>query len=94
MRKRARRISDSINYYSTAERCARKRHGAAQSADRQTVLAALENVADTRVSLEQDADALAQTRRAADAALQAQADPNRRYRQGATPWSSALSADE
>jgi len=67
---------------------------AAQSAYRQTVLAAFENVADTLASLEQDAEALAQSRRAADAAHAAQLDTAARYRLGAMPWTAALTADQ
>jgi len=67
---------------------------ASQSAYRQTVLAAFENVADTLASLEADADALGQSRRAADAALQTQTDTLARYRLGALPWTAALSASQ
>jgi outer membrane protein TolC len=57
-------------------------------------LAAFENVADTLASLEADADALDQSRRAADAALQTQSDTQARYRLGALPWVAALSASQ
>jgi NodT family efflux transporter outer membrane factor (OMF) lipoprotein len=67
---------------------------AAQSAYRQTVLAAFENVADTLASLEQDANALTQSRRAADAALSVQTDTLARYRLGAMPWSATLSSGQ
>jgi NodT family efflux transporter outer membrane factor (OMF) lipoprotein len=67
---------------------------ASQSAYRQTVLAAFENVADTLASLEADADALDQSRRAADAALQTQSDTQARYRLGALPRVAALSASQ
>jgi outer membrane protein TolC len=58
------------------------------------VLAAFENVADTLASLEQDADALSQSSRAADAALKAQLDIQARYHLGAVPWSATLSAGQ
>jgi outer membrane protein TolC len=67
---------------------------ASQSAYRQTVLAAFENVADTLASLEADADALDQSRRAAEAALQTQRDTQARYRLGALPWVSTLTASQ
>ena len=67
---------------------------ASQSAYRQTVLAAFENVADTFASLQADTDALDQSRRAADAALQTQSDTEARYRLGALPWVAALSAGQ
>jgi NodT family efflux transporter outer membrane factor (OMF) lipoprotein len=69
-------------------------YDAAQSAYRQTVLAAFENVADTLASLEQDADALSQSSRAARAALKAQSDIQARYQLGAIPWSATLSAGQ
>jgi len=67
---------------------------ASQSAYRQTVLAAFENVADTLASLEADADALDQSGRAAEAALQTQRDTQARYHLGALPWVAALSASQ
>jgi NodT family efflux transporter outer membrane factor (OMF) lipoprotein len=67
---------------------------ASQSAYRQTILAAFENVADTLASLEADAESLDQSRRAADAALQTQRDTQARYRLGALPWVAALSAGQ
>src|ERR1019366_9219037 len=48
-------------------------YDAAQSAYRETVLASFENVADTLASLDEDANALAQSSRAADAALRTEA---------------------
>jgi NodT family efflux transporter outer membrane factor (OMF) lipoprotein len=69
-------------------------YDAAQSAYRQTVLAAFENVADTLASLEEDANTLSQSSRAADAAQRAEADTQARYRLGAVPWSATLSAGE
>jgi outer membrane protein TolC len=65
---------------------------ASESAYRQTVLAAFENVADTLSSLEEDSNALTQARRAADAALQTHVDAQGRYRLGAIPWSASLAA--
>jgi NodT family efflux transporter outer membrane factor (OMF) lipoprotein len=67
---------------------------ASQSAYRQTVLAAFENVADTLASLQADGDVLDQARRAADAALQAQSDTQARYHLGALPWVATLSAGQ
>src|ERR1017187_10344013 len=69
-------------------------YDAAQSAYRQTVLAAFENVADTLASLDEDANALAQSSRAADAALRTEADAQARFRLGALPWSATLSAGQ
>jgi NodT family efflux transporter outer membrane factor (OMF) lipoprotein len=65
---------------------------AAESAYRLTVLTAFENVADTLASLEQDGEALKQSRRAADAAQQTLADAQARYRLGAISWSASLAA--
>ncbi len=67
---------------------------AAQSSYRQTVLAAFQNVADTLASLEEDANALDQARRAADAALESDSDIQARYRLGALPWSATLSSGQ
>ncbi len=69
-------------------------YDAAQSAYRQTVLAAFENVADTLASLEEDANALSQSARAADAAQRTEADTQVRYHLGAMPWSATLLAGE
>jgi NodT family efflux transporter outer membrane factor (OMF) lipoprotein len=69
-------------------------YDAAQSAYRQTVLAAFENVADTLASLQEDANTLSQSSRAAEAAQCAEADTEARYRLGAMPFSAALSASE
>lgn len=59
---------------------------------RQTVLGAFENVADTLVALEEDANTLAQTDRAAQAAAAAARDAEARYRLGALPWAARLAA--
>ena len=65
---------------------------AAVSQYRQTVLAAFQNVADTLVSLEEDANTLAQSERAANAARDLGRDAETRYRLGASPEYAALSA--
>jgi NodT family efflux transporter outer membrane factor (OMF) lipoprotein len=69
-------------------------YDAAQSAYRQTVLAAFENVADTLASLEEDANTLSQSSRAAEAARRTEADVHERYSLGAIPLSATLSAGE
>jgi NodT family efflux transporter outer membrane factor (OMF) lipoprotein len=61
-------------------------HDAAVAQYRQTVLAAFQNVADTLVSLEEDANTLAQAQRAAAAAHSVQFDTESRYQLGATPF--------
>lgn len=67
---------------------------AAVSQYRQTVLSAFKNVADTLVSLEEDANTLAQTRRAAVAAGAAQSDAEARYKLGASPFYATLTAGQ
>ena len=67
---------------------------ASQSAYRQTVLAAFENVADTLAALESDADALAQSRRAADAAQRSEADAGARFHLGGVAFAATLAAGE
>jgi NodT family efflux transporter outer membrane factor (OMF) lipoprotein len=67
---------------------------AAQSAYRQTVLAAFENVADTLAALEEDANALEQARSSTDAALESDHDVQARYKLGAMPWSATLSSGQ
>jgi NodT family efflux transporter outer membrane factor (OMF) lipoprotein len=69
-------------------------HEAAVSQYRQTVLAAFQNVADTLVSLEEDADTLKQTQRAAVAARATRSDTESRYRLGATPFYATLTAGQ
>jgi NodT family efflux transporter outer membrane factor (OMF) lipoprotein len=59
---------------------------------RQTVLTAFENVADTLVSLEQDANALEQTERALGAARELDRDAMSRYRLGALPLDATLAS--
>jgi NodT family efflux transporter outer membrane factor (OMF) lipoprotein len=67
-------------------------YAAAVSQYRQTVLAAFQNVADTLVSLEEDANALAQSERAANAARDMDRDAEARYHLGASPLYAALTA--
>jgi NodT family efflux transporter outer membrane factor (OMF) lipoprotein len=67
-------------------------YAAAVSQYRQTVLAAFQNVADTLVSLEEDANALAQSERAANAARDLDRDAETRYRLGALPLYAVLTA--
>jgi NodT family efflux transporter outer membrane factor (OMF) lipoprotein len=69
-------------------------YAAAVSQYKQTVLAAFQNVADTLVSLEEDANALAQARRAATAAQGMERDTEARYRLGSTPLYSTLTAGQ
>ncbi len=67
-------------------------YSAAVSQYRQTVLAAFQNVADTLVSLEEDANALAQAERAANAARDMDRDAEVRYQLGASPLYATLTA--
>ncbi len=67
-------------------------YDAAVDGYRQTVLAAFKSVADTLVSLQADTDALAQYRRAADAAAAFDRDTAARYRLGAAPLTLSLAA--
>jgi NodT family efflux transporter outer membrane factor (OMF) lipoprotein len=67
-------------------------HDAAVAQYRQTVLAAFQNVADTLVSLEEDANTLSQTSRAATAAEAMQRNTEARYRLGATSFYTTLTA--
>src|SRR6266436_3918035 len=69
-------------------------HDAAVAQYRQTVLAAFQNVADTLVSLDEDANTLVQTQRAATAAHSVQRDTESRYRLGATPFFATLTAGQ
>ena len=69
-------------------------HDAAVAQYRQTVLSAFRNVADTLVSLEEDANTLVQTQRAATAAGAMQQDTESRYRLGATPFYATLTAGQ
>lgn len=61
---------------------------------KQTVLSAFQNVADTLVSLDQDADALVQTERAVTAARDVERDTTARYRLGASPFYATLTAGQ
>ena len=61
---------------------------------KQTVLAAFENVADTLAALEEDANALAQTQRAEQAAQAEQEDEADRYHLGSVPYWGTLTAGE
>ena len=61
---------------------------------KQTVLSAFGNVADTLVSLEEDANTLTQTQRAEAAAREARSDTESRYKLGATPFYSTLTSGQ
>jgi NodT family efflux transporter outer membrane factor (OMF) lipoprotein len=61
---------------------------------RQTVLSAFENVADTLVSLEEDANTLEQTHRAANAAAAMRRDTTSRYQLGSTQFYATLTAGQ
>src|SRR6267154_479618 len=67
---------------------------AAVSQYRQTVLAAFQNVADTLVSLEEDANTLTQAHRAEVAAHDSRSDTASRYKLGATPYFATLTAGQ
>ncbi|MEP6885580.1 MAG: efflux transporter outer membrane subunit [Gammaproteobacteria bacterium] len=67
-------------------------HDAAVAQYQQTVLAAFQNVADTLVSLEEDANTLNQTRRAVTATESLQSNTESRYRLGATSFYATLTA--
>ncbi len=67
---------------------------AATSQYRQTVLTAFQNVADTLVSLEEDAHTLAQTQRAAAAARALRQDTQARYKLGSSPFYATLTAGQ
>jgi NodT family efflux transporter outer membrane factor (OMF) lipoprotein len=69
-------------------------HDAAVAQYRETVLAAFQNVADTLVSLDEDANTLVQTQRAATAAYSMQRDTESRYRLGATQYYATLTAGQ
>ncbi len=69
-------------------------HEAAVAQYKQTVLAAFQNVADTLASLEEDANTLKQTGRAATAAESLQRDTESRYRLGASPFYATLTAGQ
>jgi NodT family efflux transporter outer membrane factor (OMF) lipoprotein len=67
---------------------------AAVSQYKQTVLSAFRNVADTLVSLEEDAKALAQAQRAETAARESKTDSESRYKLGALPVETTLTTGE
>ena len=69
-------------------------YDAAVSQYRQTVLTAFKNVADTLVSLEEDANTVQQTQRAEVAAHETQSDTESRYKLGATPFYATLTAGQ
>jgi outer membrane protein TolC len=69
-------------------------HDAAVAQYKQTVLSAFQNVADTLVSLDEDANTLVQAQRAAAAAYSVQRDTESRYRLGATPFFATLTAGQ
>jgi NodT family efflux transporter outer membrane factor (OMF) lipoprotein len=69
-------------------------YDAAVAQYKQTVLSAFKNVADTLVSLEEDANTLTQTRRAEVAAHDTQSDTDSRYKLGATPFYATLTAGQ
>ena len=69
-------------------------HDAAVAQYKQTVLSAFGNVADTLVSLDEDANTLVQARRAADAAGSTASDTESRYKLGAMPFYATLTAGQ
>jgi NodT family efflux transporter outer membrane factor (OMF) lipoprotein len=72
----------------------RATHEAALSQYKQTVLSAFRNVADTLVSLEEDANTLEQAQRAQAAARDMKSDTESRYKLGATPFYATLTAGQ
>ncbi|GGP21011.1 efflux transporter outer membrane subunit [Silvimonas iriomotensis] len=69
-------------------------HEAAVAEYQQTVLSAFQSVANSLVSLEEDANTLKQTLRAEDAAAGMAGDTQARYRLGATPYYATLTASQ
>jgi NodT family efflux transporter outer membrane factor (OMF) lipoprotein len=69
-------------------------YDAAVSQYKQTVLAAFQNVADTLVSLDEDANTLTQAERAANAAHSMRRDTESRYRLGASGFFATLTAGQ
>lgn len=67
---------------------------AAVSQYRQTVLSAFKSVADTLVSLDEDANTLVQTQRAETAARDMHSNTESRYKLGATPFYATLTAGQ
>jgi NodT family efflux transporter outer membrane factor (OMF) lipoprotein len=83
-------------FHGGALRARQRRYQAAYEAAvaqyRQTVLAALQSVADTLVSLDEDANELAQTQRSTEALKEIQQEAEGRYAQGAVPLYAVLGA--
>ncbi len=69
-------------------------YAAAVAQYKQTVLSAFQNVADTLASLDEDANTLAQTQRAATAARSLHGDTESRYKLGAMPFYATLTAGQ
>ena len=69
-------------------------YDAAVSQYKQTVLTAFKNVADTLVSLDEDANTLTQAHRAEVAAHDTSSDTESRYKLGATPYFATLTAGQ
>jgi NodT family efflux transporter outer membrane factor (OMF) lipoprotein len=67
---------------------------AAVSGYKQTVLSAFRSIADTLVSLDEDANTMTQTQRAEAAARDTRSDTQARYRLGATPFYATLTAGQ
>jgi NodT family efflux transporter outer membrane factor (OMF) lipoprotein len=67
---------------------------AAVSEYKQTVLSAFRGIADTLVSLDEDANTLAQTQRAEIAARETRSNTESRYKLGATPFYATLTAGQ
>jgi NodT family efflux transporter outer membrane factor (OMF) lipoprotein len=67
---------------------------AAVSQYKQTVLSAFKNVADTLVSLDEDANTVAQTQRAESAARETKTNSESRYKLGSTPFYATLTAGQ
>ena len=69
-------------------------HEVAVAQYKQTVLSAFQNVADTLVQLDEDANTLTQTQRAATAAQASASDSTSRYQLGALPFYATLTAGQ
>jgi outer membrane protein TolC len=72
----------------------RATYDAAVANYKQTVLSAFKNVADTLVSLDEDANTLVQTQRAETAARDTSANTEARYKLGGTPFYATLTAGQ
>lgn len=85
-------------FHGGALRARKRQYEAAYDASvaqyKQTVLSAFANVADTLAALEEDANALAQTQRAQQAAQAEQEDETDRYHLGSVPYWGTLTAGE